>query len=442
MLLSNYRPVSVLPFFSKILERLMYNRLISFINKHKLLYNLQFGFRDEYSTNIAMIYLIDKISNLLDNGEYVLGLFLDFTKAFDTVNHKILLRKLEHLGIRGTPLNWFENYLNNRSQYVDFEGVSSQTQVISCGVPQGSILGPLLFLLYINDLSHVSSILFGLLFADDSNMFLSGRNPNAMVQSMNHEIKKVWEWLRINKLTLNIKKTHFMFFRKPRSKINITENIIINGHVIDMVDVTKFLGVKIDASLSWRHHIQYIKGKIARGLGIICKAKKVFKQSTLLTLYNSFLLPYLSYCIEVWGMAYKSYLDPLIKIQKKAIRIITGSHRIAHTDPLYKDLNALTVGKLYIFYVQLFMYKFHNTLLPEVFTNFFVLNADIHGYDTRQRNFYHTALAHSDRSSRRIRITGIRTHKFFCKELDYKCSIIHYKKLLKRFLVSYEGDII
>ena len=144
----------------------MYNRLISFINKHNILFNFQLGFGEGHSTNLALIYLVDKIYNSLDTGEYVLVLFLDFTKAFDTVNHDILLQKLEHLGIRGISLNSFESYLSNRSQYVDYSGISSELQYIRCGVPQGSILGPLLFLLYINDLSCVFS-----LFADDSNMF-------------------------------------------------------------------------------------------------------------------------------------------------------------------------------------------------------------------------------------------------------------------------------
>ena len=140
MLFCNYRPVSVLPLFSKILERLMYNRLISFINKHNVLFHFQFGFREGHSTNLALIYLVDKISSLLDTGEYVLGLFLDFTKAFDTVNHDILLQKLEHLGIRGISLNWFKSYLSNRCQYVDYSGVSSELQYIRCGIPQSSIL--------------------------------------------------------------------------------------------------------------------------------------------------------------------------------------------------------------------------------------------------------------------------------------------------------------
>ena len=217
-LFSNYRPVSVLPLFSKILERLMYARLLSFINNSKLLYKFQFGFREGHSPELALIYLIDKISNSLENGEYVLGVFLDCSKAFNTVNHEILFEKLEMYGVRGIALNWFKSYLKNRYQYVVYNGERSDKKRITCGVPQGSILGPLLFLLYINDLANVSEKLFALLFADDSNMFLSGKNVDELVNSMNIEMEKVTDWLNVNKLSLNLKKTHYMIFRGRRTK--------------------------------------------------------------------------------------------------------------------------------------------------------------------------------------------------------------------------------
>ena len=222
MIFSNYRPVSVLPAFSKILERLMYNRLLSFINKFSLLHPYQFGFRNNHSPELALLYLVDKISNALDNGECVLGLFLDFSKAFDTVNHDILLTKLEYLGIRGIPLEWFKSYLADRRQYVIYNGIKSSCKTITCGVPQGSILGPLLFLLYINDLANVSDVIFSLFFADDSNMFLSGKNPDDLIKLMNTVITKVIEWLRINKLSLNLKKNTFYGVQKKSSK-NRTE---------------------------------------------------------------------------------------------------------------------------------------------------------------------------------------------------------------------------
>ena len=218
MLMSNYRPVSVLPIFSKILERLMYTRLLKFINEHRLLYKFQFGFRESHSPNLAIIYLVDKISNALEEGDYVLGLFLDFSKAFDTVNHDILFDKLEIYGIRGTALDWFKSYFDSRKQYVVFDGVESSSRYITCGVPQGSILGPLLFLLYINDLSSVSDKLFSLLFADDSNMFLSGKDPNSLIETMNSEMEKVTKWLKVNKLSLNLKKNSLYSIQKEKEE--------------------------------------------------------------------------------------------------------------------------------------------------------------------------------------------------------------------------------
>ena len=340
MMFNHYRPVSLLCTLSKVFEKVMYNRLIKFLQKFSVLYEYQFGFRRKRSTHLALITLIDQLTQAIENGEYVIGVFLDFSKAFDTVDHKILLDKLYHYGVRGCAHKWFTSYLTGREQFVTYNGVKSHNQFIKCGVPQGSILGPLLFLLYINDLASVCQYTFPILFADDSNLFIGGNDADLTMETLNTELKEISIWLKANKLTLNIKKTHFMIF-SSKNKPHPDMNINIDGEIINETSKTKFLGVIIDNKLSWKDHILYISGKLARGTGVILKARKYLMKETLISLYYSFVYPYLIYCNHVWGLACKTYMNTLFLLQKRIIRIIAGVNRRSHTDPIFKGLKLL-----------------------------------------------------------------------------------------------------
>ena len=291
-----------------------------------------------------------------DKNDIVLGVFIDLKKAFDTVNHDILREKLEFYGVRGIALDWVVSYLSGRRQYVTFNDHNSFSGVISCGVPQGSILGPLLLLLYINDLCNVSSVVESLLYADDTSLYITGSNIEEMINCMNEELVKIVEWLNINKLTLNVQKTEYIIFAPGRKKIGTSANISINGNIINRVSEIKFLGVIIDHKLLWQNHTHHVKMKVSKNIGILCKGKKIFKKSTLVTMYNSFINPYIAYCLEIWGLCAKKYSEPIIRLQKLCCRIITGVPKRTPSAPLFKMLNIVALDEIYKHSVMICMY--------------------------------------------------------------------------------------
>ena len=442
---SNYRPVSILPIFSKIIEKIAYARLLAFVSSQDILFDYQFGFRAGYSTNLAMTYLIDSLVTSLNKSNCVLGLFLDFSKAFDTVNHDILFQKLEHYGIRGKALDWFKSYLSDRYQYVEFNGVKSSKLKIKCGVPQGSVLGPLLFLLYINDLSNVSDVIKFILFADDSNIFFHSKNPDDLVDMANTEIPKILKWLAVNKLTLNVTKTHFVIFRNPGTKIELTKTVYINGTPINQEPYTKFLGVWLDEKLNWSKHIKEISGKIAKGVGILTKARSYLDPTIMKTLYYSFLYPYLHYNIEAWGNTYSTYIDPLFRLQKRAVRVIAGAKRNAASEPLFKQLKILKIEELHHLSIQTFMYKFFNDKLPHIFKDFF--EQSIHSYATRLRTSTGVLLKRPKDLSkglgmRSIRYRGVLCHNFFSPHISYNVGLQTYKSQLKQYILQNEINVL
>ena len=433
-MVSNYRPISVLPAFSKIIERLVYNRLLCFIDQRNILSSSQYGFRKNISTSMALLDLVDKISNSIENSEYTLGIFLDLAKAFDTVNHTILLTKLYHYGIRGIPYNWFKNYLSNRHQYVSLNNINSNKLPVTCGVPQGSILGPLLFLLYINDLNTVSKLLTFIMFADDTNIFISGRFLEDLTCIANNELNKISSWFSANLLSLNIKKTNYILFgNKKLPDIQMS----INNEMITRVYETKFLGIIIQANLKWTTHIGLLKNKISKSLGIMNKAKNILATAHLKILYRSLIEPYLNYCCIVWASPERTTkLEALHKLQKNAVRIILFAGYWAHTKTLFYKLNIFTIYNLCLSQILTFVYKSCNHLLPIRYINYFTSANVLHQHATRSINNY-SLYRTSAQKSCRINAVITRGPKYWnCLPVFLKSapSLSIFKRGLKEYL--------
>ena len=258
---------------------------------------------------------LDKVARTLDTGKIVVEVYLDHRKAFDKVLHTILFHKLHRMGIRGKLHCLIKNYLEDRAQFVNYSGHFSRTQPINIGVPQGSILGPLFFICFMNDFSKFSQLLFSILFADDTTVLLEGKEYEGLIMALNNELHKVSTWLDTNKLSLNTKKTHFMVFHTSRIKTDDV-NVIMQQNTIDRVYPIKFLGLIINNKLKWHEHIQHVKHKIARSVGIVYKIRHYLKKQTLLNMYYTFVFQYLIYGVEIWGSASLNHINPLKKIFK------------------------------------------------------------------------------------------------------------------------------
>jgi len=292
----------------------------------------------------------------LDEGLSSCAIFLDLAKAFDSVSHKILLRKLHCYGIRGKALELFKSYLSSRTQFVKLpNGIKSSLTKVEFGVPQGSILGPLLFLLFINDLPCATN-LYIKLFADDTFLCAQNKDFSSLQNEVNAELEKVFIWLASNKLTLNIKKSKLMIITKKQNIPNFC--VKINGSLLEKCKSYKYLGVVIDENLKWDAHIDYITPKIAKACGALARLRNCTSMEVLLNVYHALVHSYLRYGILIWGNASQSVLDPLQILVNKAARImVSAPFGNIDLNPAYDYLKILNVTKTFLLETGKYHYK-------------------------------------------------------------------------------------
>jgi hypothetical protein len=378
--MDNYRPISLLSCFSKICEKIVANRLISFIDMQNLLSNNQFGFRKNHSTLHPMLKFTNFISNALNKKEHAIAIFCDLRKAFDCVDHKILLKKLKKIGISGTALSWFTDYLQNRKQFVVINGKTSSLCNIRIGVPQGSILGPLLFLLYINDLPDCS-LLLSIMFADDTTTCASGPDINTLVDFVNCEFQKITTYFRAHKMALHPSKTKFILFTNSKpiedrdiqimlNNNNAGENFADRISRIERVTTAsstpamKFLGVYFDPKLNFKFHVKQLVSKLSRALFILRSVKTILSPAALRTIYFSVFHCHIIYAIQLWSCTNDGSLKVIFLKQKQAIRVINNSKYNEHTEPLFKKSAILPFFDLALFFKLQVIQQYSQGFLP------------------------------------------------------------------------------
>ena len=362
----------------------MFKRLYAFLEQYKCIYDLQFGFRKYHSTNHAIISIIQKIQNAIKNNNLAIGVFIDLQKAFDTVNHSILLEKLNHYGISGISNTWFKSYLTDRQQFVSIGGETSDFTTTEHGVPQGSVLGPLLFLIYINDLHQCITNSTSFHFADDTNLLYipdkKVRNKN-IVRRLNIDLKSLNNWLIGNKISLNTSKTELIIFRKKNVALP-NFKIKLNGVVLKPKSEIKYLGITIDEHLTFKSHISIMNAKLKRANNLLALSRHYLPNNLLKQIYYSQFHSHLGYGCQVWGQSTTAISQTSI-LQNKAVRLMSFSPKDAPSNPLYKNLNILKLEDLIKTNNIMFVHKTLNKMSPSHFGNFFEPHIPNHDHDTR-----------------------------------------------------------
>jgi hypothetical protein len=421
---NNYRPISILPVVMKIFEKIVFDQFYDFLVSNNLLSVHQSGFRKSHSTQTAISEVKDFILKKLNEKNYVGAILIDLKKAFDTVDHKILLKKLFSYGFKYQSFDWIESYLCNRYQTTKFnDKLSDILKEEAYGVPQGSVLGPLFFLIYINDI-HQAMTGFFHLYADDTIVIHHNANKFDLASSLNRQMTNLSSWLTLNKLTLNLNKTETIFFGDAR-RIKECEDLVVNlnGAVIENKSFVKYLGVHIDQKLNWKKHISVVRGKAYNKFIQIRSLVNTLTPETKTLLVNCLVLPYLNYCSTVWGSASSTVLKKLEKLHQK-------STKLANKPPL-------TFSNQLLFNKSIFAFQIINNIAPSYLLNKLILVKHGHPYNTRgsSSNKTSTMLRGNRLSAQSIEYDISSSWNSLPNELRKIPSLLQFKTKLKNHLL-------
>ena len=390
---SNFRPIAGVPAVMKIFERAIHKQIYKHLTTHKLLSTHQSGFPPGHSTATCLLDVSDFILKNMDKGLLTGGIFLDLSEAFDLIDHTILKTKLKSIGIRGCTFNWFEDYLSGRTHTVCINGSNSEEMSMRRGVQQGSVLGRLLFLIFINDLPNSTKHCKIVLYADDTAIFFAHKDVHTIQSTFQQDLNALNNWFYDNGLIVNCSKTNILLFGTNKRLVNVN-NLTLKldettiSHNIASI---KYLGLIMDSNLNWHDHIDYIASKVSSRLGLLGRIRKYISVDTCKQLHCS-LQPLYEYCTVVWSNADKTHLQRLLRLQKRGARLILKRRtNDCRSSALFKELGWVNLTDRWTSHKCETVYRCLNHFYPSYLSNLFCLNSDVHNYNTRRKNDIHLA---------------------------------------------------
>ena len=431
---NNYRPITVLPTVSKILEKAVHIQVYTFLTNNKIITSKQFGFRPKLSTGTALAHFTDNILQNMDTGRLTGAVFLDLSKAFDTVDHHLLLQKLTYIGLTDSTVQWFRSYLTNRLQITAVGDAHSSAAKMPVGVPQGSILGPLLFLIYVNDLPNCPLASDIVLYADDTVLYYSSKDLTDLQCHLNADLETVSEWFSRNLLTLNISKCNFVIFGSPHKLNRIQEvSIQVKGTRIDRTESFQYLGVTLHQSMSWSDHIDSVCKKINQRIGLIRRVRNLLPLQARVALYNTLILPLFDYGDFVWGDKNNlTIMSDLQVLQNKAAKVLLGLPIRSSSTQALKSLDLKLLSSRRFFHRCT---AIHKCLIGSTDFDFnFIRNQAVHSHNTRRSNDLRLPLSRTNWGKQMFIYQAAKDWNSLPSELKDTHVLSIFKAKLKTFL--------